>query len=67
MRNPNRFDDFYGELKEIHKTCFPDWRFGQLITNFEFWVSKKKGKVDIFYIEDDEMAKYLKEFVECYK
>ena len=30
MRNPERLDLFYDELKRIHKEAFPDWRFGQL-------------------------------------
>jgi hypothetical protein len=40
----------------------PDWRFGQFILNFISWYYNKY-KTDIFYIEDDEMIKYIKEFV----
>ena len=29
MRDPNRLDRFYDEVKKIHKISFPDWRFGQ--------------------------------------
>ena len=32
MRDVNRLDEFYDELKEIHKKYFGQWRFGQLIT-----------------------------------
>ena len=30
MRDINRLDKFYDELKEIHKKHFPDWRYGNL-------------------------------------
>ncbi len=30
MRDINRLDKFYDELKEIHKKHFPDWRVGNL-------------------------------------
>ena len=33
MRDPNRLDAFYDELKEIHKEYYPDWRFGQFMVN----------------------------------
>ena len=42
MRNPNRLDNFYFQLREIHKTQFPDWRFGQLMSNFFGWLYSEK-------------------------
>lgn len=61
MRNPNRLDAFYDEMKEIHKKSFPDWRFGQLMSNFLGWVYSEK-KRDCFFPEEDEMLEYFKEF-----
>ena len=61
MRNPNRLDNFYFQLREIHKTKFPDWRFGQLMSNFLGWVYSEK-KQDPFFPEEDKMLEYFKEF-----
>lgn len=44
MRDIERLDNFYDKLKHIHKTYFPDWRFGQLISNFLSFMGK-----DYFY------------------
>lgn len=61
MRNPMRLDRFYDEVRCIHKKCFPDWRFGQLMSNFLGWVYQEK-KIDPFFPEEDEMLQYLKEY-----
>lgn len=61
MRDPNRLDNFYFQLREIHKTKFPDWRFGQLMSNFLGWVYSQKN-IDPFFPEEDKMLKYLKEY-----
>ena len=61
MRDPNRLDNFYNIMKEIHQTTFPDWRFGQLMSNFFGWLYSEK-KIDLFFPEEDEMLKYFKEF-----
>lgn len=61
MRNPNRLDSFYDELKEIHKTQFPDWRYGQLFLNFYGWLAHEK-KIDLFFLEEDKMIEYIREF-----
>lgn len=63
MRDTNRLDKFYDELKKIHKECFPDWRFGQLVNNLERWLQSNKGLVDMFYIEEDKMLSYINDFV----
>ena len=60
MRDPNRLDNFYDTMKLIHKTCFPDYRWGQLMMNFLGWVQNKKG--DPFFPEEDRMLEYLKEY-----
>lgn len=67
MRDINRLDIFYDELKKIHKENFPDLRFGQLVNNLERWLQANKGVVDMFYIEEDEMLGYINEFVKAIK
>jgi hypothetical protein len=62
MRDPNRLDAFYDKLKEIHKTNFPDWRFGQLMSNFFYWYYGKTG-LDIFYTEDSDIRLLFDDFV----
>jgi hypothetical protein len=61
MRDPNRLDNFYNTMKIIHKKTFPDWRFGQLMSNFLGWVFSEK-KIDPFFPEEDKMLEYFKEF-----
>lgn len=62
MRDPNRLDGFYEELKNIHKEYFPDWRFGQLCSNFFGWLVSTKG-VDLFFPEEQRMLEYLREYI----
>lgn len=64
MRDSARLYDFYDRLSTMHITKFPDWRFGQLICNFETWMKYEKGTSDIFYIEDGKMAAYIEEFAD---
>lgn len=61
IRNPDRLDDFYSQLCEIHKKSFPDWRFGQLCSNFFGWLASEK-KMDLFFPEESQMLTYLREF-----
>lgn len=61
MRNLDRLDMFYEDMRDIHKKCFPDWRFGQLMCNFLGWVYQEK-KRDPFFPEEDEMIQFLKEY-----
>lgn len=63
MRNPERLDNFYENLCYYHKTYFPDWRFGQLCSNFFGWLMSAK-KVDLFFPEEDNMLKYIDEYVD---
>jgi hypothetical protein len=65
MRDANRLDDFYNELKKIHKEKFPDWRFGQFCSNFFGWLMSEK-KIDLFFPEEDEMIEYIKEYAEWF-
>ena len=66
MRDPNRLDDFYEEFKNIHRKHFPDWRFGQLISNFFGWIASAKER-DIFFPEEKEMLKLFHEYVDSLK
>lgn len=62
MRDINRLDKFYDELKEIHKKHFPDWRFGQMIINvLADWQAKTKR--DIFFPEEDEIIQIFRDYV----
>ena len=58
MRDPNRLDEFYKELAQIHKENFPDWRFGQFITNFLAWYGK-----DPFYLEEKKFMQEVNRYV----
>lgn len=57
MRDPNRLDNFYNELKELHKTFFPDWRFSQFFMNFCGWYG------DPFYLEEDRFLTRVKDYI----
>jgi hypothetical protein len=61
MRNPNRLEPIYDEIHAIHKMYLPDWRIGQLMSNFFGWLMSEKGK-DLFYVEEDAMIKYFEEY-----
>ena len=61
MRSKDRIDVFTSELNRIWKTYYPDWRFGQLCSNFFGWLASTK-KMDLFFPEESEMITYLKEY-----
>ena len=67
MRDPTRLYKFYNKLQEIHITYFPDWRFTQLILNFEYWLRSNKNIHDMFYLEEDNVLKYMSEYVKDIK
>ena len=67
MRDVNRLYGFYNELMKIHMEHFPDWRFGQLVSNLERWLQANKKINDIYFIEEDAMLRYINEFVESSK
>lgn len=62
MRDTERLDKFYNELKELHKTCVPDWRAGQLFSNFIQWLWNNK-KMDVFFPEEDSLLELFKEYL----
>ena len=64
MRDINRIYPIMNELTTICTTDCPDWRFGQLISNFKCYIKFQHNIEDIFYIEDDKILEYIKEFKE---
>lgn len=58
MRNPDRIVPLLTQLGEIWAQYFPDWRFMQVVCNFQAWL-----KSDGFYIEDDKLIEKFCEFV----
>lgn len=63
MRDPNRLDNFYDEMKKLHMKYFPDWRFIQLMQNFMGWIYQTY-KVDGFYNEEERTLDWFKEYCE---
>lgn len=63
MRDPKRLDNFYDSMRRIHQEKLPDWRFGQLMSNFFSWLVAQK-LVDYFYLGDALMLKYFEEYVD---
>lgn len=61
MRDKNRLHSFYEEMRDIHIKYFPDWRFGQLCSNFFGWLTTEK-KIDLFFPEENEMTEHIKEY-----
>jgi hypothetical protein len=64
MRKPDRIEPFTTEIAEIWRRNFPDWRFGQFISNVFGWIRSKHG--DIFFFEEDKMLEYFKEYTRDY-
>ena len=62
MRNPDRTHDFCNTFATLWAKELPDWRFGQLISNFFGWIYSEK-KIDPFFPEEDKMLELFKEFL----
>lgn len=60
MRDINRIDKFCSELAEVWKNNACDLRFGQLINNV-LGDMQASGR-DIFFPEEDEMMKFIKDY-----
>jgi len=58
MRDPARVHKFFAELTDLWLKYCPDWRFGQLLSN---WILAE-GR-DPFYWEEDKFIKELREFM----
>lgn len=61
MRDTKRLNDFYVRLKKAHANFFPDWRFGQFMSNLFNWITIEKKK-DPFYLEENQMIKYIEQY-----
>lgn len=61
MRDSARIDEFCSRFAWLWKTYFPDWRFGQLVSNLQTMM-----RCDLFYLEEDEVLKKMEEFVSLY-
>lgn len=61
MRDPKRLNDFYVRLRKLHANYFPDWRFGQFMSNFFGWLYSEK-QIDCFFPEEDKMIKYIEQY-----
>lgn len=57
MRDPKRIPEILKELEEFWKQV-PDWRLGQVISNFSYEIT---GNNDPFYIEDKDLLELLKQ------
>lgn len=58
MRDVNRIPDVLTCFRTLWEQ-YPDWRFGQLINNMQ----RKLGN-DLFFIEDDEIIRIVKQLTE---
>ena len=61
IRNPERLDNFYLQLCEIHKKSFPDMREGQFLLNALGYINSTL-KRDPFFPESEEMLELFKEY-----
>ena len=57
MRDPKTIPEILKELEEFWKRV-PDWRLGQVISNFSYEIT---GNNDPFYIEDEDLLELLKQ------
>ena len=62
MRDSSRIPHYCTDLMNTWSEV-PDWRFGQLISNFFRWLNAEKGVGDIFFLEDDKFFSYFEEYI----
>lgn len=62
MRKSERLDYYYDEKCRLHKKYLPDWRVGQLDSNFYGWLMEEQ-KRDLFFPEEDEMLRWFKMYM----
>lgn len=62
MRSKERIKPFLEKIEE-HWNKVPDWRFGQLISNFASWL----GRRDIFFIEEDEFLELMDKYFSSHR
>ena len=56
MRNPDRIPEVLKELEKFWEQV-PDWRLGQVISNFSYELMANN---DPFYMEDKDLLELLK-------
>lgn len=61
MRDATRIKPFMQMVAHMWQQHVPDWRFGQLMSNFFGFVIAETGQ-DIFFIEDDTMEELVLKF-----
>lgn len=59
----NNLYGIYVNVFLLHNKHCPNQRLGQFIDNFFVWMDKNYDK-DVFYLENDELVKYMAEYVE---
>ena len=59
MRKPERLDEFYDLLKELHKKYLCDWREFQLLYNMFSSLSE-----DPFYWEHEKAMDFIRDYFE---
>lgn len=62
MRKPERLYAFYDTMRSLHAHFIPDWRFGQLMSNFWGWYWGQTKK-DLFFPEEDETLEYFVKYI----
>ena len=62
MKKSERLDYYYDEKCRLHKKYLPNWRMGQLDSNFYGWLMATQGR-DLFFPEEDEMLRWFKEYI----
>ena len=60
MRDPKRIPRILSELQRIWEK-YPELRLGQLLENAKY-ENNSEIKVDLFYLEDDDLVLRLKQF-----
>lgn len=65
--NESQLYELYRILQDYHVKYFSQIRFGQLMSNFNTYMSEKYKNIDLFYLENDEYLTYFKEYVEVVK
>lgn len=61
MRDLTRIKPFMQKVAHMWQQHVPDWRFGQLMSNFLGFVVAETNR-DIFFIEDGEMESLMLKF-----
>lgn len=63
MRDVKRIWPLMAKVADDWGYFCPDWRFGQLISNFMRWHGTTHGTSDIFYLEDEIFLSRWNEFI----